>query len=87
MHLIAVCLLNIFACFRQPISISDQQILEMVLFPVVNEGCRVVEERIVVRPSDLDVATVLGMSFPSYRYYDFTHLSSFSDYYDLIRIY
>ncbi|XP_023536736.1 peroxisomal fatty acid beta-oxidation multifunctional protein AIM1-like isoform X1 [Cucurbita pepo subsp. pepo] len=51
----------------KPISISDQQILEMVLFPVVNEGCRVVEERIVVRPSDLDVATVLGMSFPSYR--------------------
>ncbi|CAK9326647.1 unnamed protein product [Citrullus colocynthis] len=51
----------------KPISISDQQILEMVLFPVVNEGCRVVEEGIVIRPSDLDVATVLGMSFPSYR--------------------
>ncbi|XP_038890034.1 peroxisomal fatty acid beta-oxidation multifunctional protein AIM1 [Benincasa hispida] len=51
----------------KPISISDQQILEMVLFPVVNEGCRVVEEGIVVRPSDLNVATVLGMSFPSYR--------------------
>ncbi|TYK10724.1 peroxisomal fatty acid beta-oxidation multifunctional protein AIM1 isoform X1 [Cucumis melo var. makuwa] len=51
----------------KPIAISDQQILEMVLFPVVNEGCRVVEEGIVVRPSDLNVATVLGMSFPSYR--------------------
>ncbi|XP_022999434.1 peroxisomal fatty acid beta-oxidation multifunctional protein AIM1 [Cucurbita maxima] len=51
----------------KPIPVSDQQILEMVLFPVVNEGCRVVEEGIVVRPSDLDVATVLGMSFPSYR--------------------
>lgn len=73
-------LLYLLVCFWQPIAISDQQILEMVLFPVVNEGCRVVEEGIVVRPSDLNVATVLGMSFPSYRYYTFTHLLSFSDY-------
>ena len=73
-------LLYLLVCFWQPIAISDQQILEMVLFPVVNEGCRVVEEGIVVRPSDLNVATVLGMSFPSYRYYTFTHFLSFSDY-------
>ncbi|KAJ0591550.1 putative isomerase, 3-hydroxyacyl-CoA dehydrogenase, Enoyl-CoA hydratase [Helianthus annuus] len=40
----------------------------MVLFPVVNEACRVLEEQIVVRASDLDIASVLGMSFPRYRY-------------------
>ncbi|KAI3754250.1 hypothetical protein L1987_54029 [Smallanthus sonchifolius] len=51
----------------QPVFVTDQEIVEMVLFPVVNEACRVLEEQIVVRASDLDIASVLGMSFPSYR--------------------
>ncbi|KAJ4957858.1 hypothetical protein NE237_024969 [Protea cynaroides] len=51
----------------KPITVSDQEILEMVLFPVVNEACRVLDEGVVVRASDLDVACVLGMSFPAYR--------------------
>lgn len=52
----------------QPISVSDQEILGMIFFPVVNEACRVLDEGVVVRASDLDVASVLGMSFPSYRF-------------------
>ncbi|KAD6118977.1 hypothetical protein E3N88_10248 [Mikania micrantha] len=52
----------------QPVYVTDQEIVEMVLFPVVNEACRLLEEQIVVRASDLDIASVLGMSFPSYRY-------------------
>ncbi|PHU11739.1 Peroxisomal fatty acid beta-oxidation multifunctional protein AIM1 [Capsicum chinense] len=51
----------------KPIFVTDQEIVEMILFPVVNEACRVLDEGIVVRASDLDVASVLGMSFPSYR--------------------
>ncbi|KAF8388966.1 hypothetical protein HHK36_025650 [Tetracentron sinense] len=51
----------------KPVSVSDQEILEMILFPVVNEACRVMDEGVVVRASDLDIASVLGMSFPSYR--------------------
>ncbi|KAI3857999.1 hypothetical protein MKW92_004513 [Papaver armeniacum] len=51
----------------QPVSLSDQEIVEMIKFPVVNEACRVMEEGIVLRASDLDVASILGMSFPSYR--------------------
>lgn len=49
------------------ITMTDKEILEMILFPVVNESCRVVDEGIVIRASDLDVASVLGMSFPAYR--------------------
>nr|GEY78864.1 peroxisomal fatty acid beta-oxidation multifunctional protein AIM1-like [Tanacetum cinerariifolium] len=45
----------------KPISITNKEIVEMILFPVVNEACRVIEEGVVVR------ASVLGMSFPSYR--------------------
>ncbi|XP_068653028.1 peroxisomal fatty acid beta-oxidation multifunctional protein-like [Aristolochia californica] len=51
----------------KPITVSDQEILEMVLFPAVNEACRVMDEGIVVQASDLDIASILGMSFPSYR--------------------
>ncbi|XP_042497276.1 peroxisomal fatty acid beta-oxidation multifunctional protein AIM1-like [Macadamia integrifolia] len=51
----------------KPISVSDQEILEMIFFPVVNEACRVMDEGVVIRASDLDVASVLGMGFPAYR--------------------
>ncbi|QHO13495.1 Peroxisomal fatty acid beta-oxidation multifunctional protein [Arachis hypogaea] len=51
----------------KPISITDQEIVEMILFPIVNEACRVLDEGIVIRASDLDIACVLGMSFPNYR--------------------
>ncbi|CAI0628816.1 unnamed protein product [Linum tenue] len=51
----------------KPNNVTDQDILEMILFPVVNEACRVLDEDVVVRASDLDIASVLGMSFPSYR--------------------
>ncbi|MCD7467163.1 Altered inheritance of mitochondria protein 1 [Datura stramonium] len=49
------------------ISVTDREIVEMILFPVVNEACRIMDEGVVVQASDLDVASVLGMSFPSYR--------------------
>ncbi|XP_042060407.1 peroxisomal fatty acid beta-oxidation multifunctional protein AIM1-like [Salvia splendens] len=51
----------------KPISVTDDEIVQMILFPVVNEACRVFDEGVVVRASDLDTASILGMSFPSYR--------------------
>ncbi|GJZ82392.1 glyoxysomal fatty acid beta-oxidation multifunctional protein MFP-a [Tanacetum coccineum] len=47
--------------------LSEQDIIEMILFPVVNEACRIMEEGSVVKASDIDVASVLAMGFPSYR--------------------
>ncbi|KAJ3694535.1 hypothetical protein LUZ60_010015 [Juncus effusus] len=49
------------------ISVTDEEILEMIFFPVVNEACRVMDEGIVVQASDLDISSVLGMGFPKYR--------------------
>ncbi|XP_019238241.1 PREDICTED: peroxisomal fatty acid beta-oxidation multifunctional protein-like [Nicotiana attenuata] len=51
----------------EPISVMDQEIVEMLFFPVVNEGYRVIEEGVVQRASDLDIASVHGMKFPSER--------------------
>ncbi|CAI7825061.1 unnamed protein product, partial [Closterium sp. NIES-53] len=51
----------------KPVAVSDRDIVEMIFFPVVNEACRVLDEGIVVRASDLDIATVMSMGFPPYR--------------------
>jgi enoyl-CoA hydratase/3-hydroxyacyl-CoA dehydrogenase len=51
----------------KPVTLSDQDIVEMVFFPVVNEACRVMDENVVIRASDLDIASILGMGFPKYR--------------------
>ncbi|CAL4907728.1 unnamed protein product [Urochloa decumbens] len=47
--------------------LTDNDIVEIILFPVVNEACRVLDEGIALKASDLDVASVMGMGFPSYR--------------------
>ena len=48
-------------------TLKPQDIMNFIFFPVVNEGCRVVAEGIVDKPSDLDVASVLAMGFPAAR--------------------
>jgi len=50
-----------------PPKMSVQDIIEFVFFPVINEGCRVIDEGIVDKPADLDVATVMAMGFPPPR--------------------
>lgn len=51
----------------KPINVTDQEIVEMIFFPVVNEACSVLAEQVVVRASDIDIASVLGMGFPKHR--------------------
>jgi len=47
--------------------IPDQEILERLLHPLVNEGARIVEEGIALRASDVDVVYVNGYGFPAWR--------------------
>ncbi|GFP80637.1 glyoxysomal fatty acid beta-oxidation multifunctional protein MFP-a [Phtheirospermum japonicum] len=51
----------------QMTKLSDAEMVEMILFPALNEACRLISEGIVIRSSDLDVASVVGMGFPAYR--------------------
>lgn len=50
-----------------PTGLSPEDIAEMIFFPVVNEACRVLAEGIVVKSSDIDTASILGMGFPAFR--------------------
>ena len=47
--------------------LSDDDICDFIFFPVANEAARVIDEGIVAKASDLDVAAVLGMGFPPWR--------------------
>ena len=47
--------------------LSDQDIVEMIMYPVVNESCRVIAEGHVIRASDVDVCSVTGYGFPSHK--------------------
>ena len=47
--------------------IDDQEILRRCLYPLVNEGARILEEGIAQRPGDIDVIWLYGYGFPRYR--------------------
>eukprot|EP00171_Calliarthron_tuberculosum_P004789 IDg4789t1 len=47
--------------------LSDKDIVDMILLPCVNEGCRILDENVAVRPSDLDICSAMGMAFPQFR--------------------
>lgn len=50
---------------RKPI--SDEEILKRSLYPLVNEGARILEEGIALRASDIDIVYINGYGFPAYR--------------------
>jgi 3-hydroxyacyl-CoA dehydrogenase len=47
-------------------SIPGDEIVARLLYPVVNEGAKVLEEGIAIRASDVDVAAILGYGWPVY---------------------
>jgi 3-hydroxyacyl-CoA dehydrogenase len=48
-------------------AISDQEILERCLYPMVNEGAKILEEKMAQRSLDIDVIWVNGYGWPVYR--------------------
>jgi 3-hydroxyacyl-CoA dehydrogenase len=47
--------------------ISEEEILARLLYPMVNEGAKILEEKIAIRASDIDVIWVYGYGWPVYR--------------------
>ncbi len=45
---------------------SAEAIVARLLYPVVNEGAKVLEEGVAIRASDIDVACILGYNWPVY---------------------
>jgi 3-hydroxyacyl-CoA dehydrogenase len=47
--------------------IPDEEILDRLLHPLVNEGARIIDEGIAIRASDVDIVYVYGYGFPAFR--------------------
>ncbi|MFC3068176.1 3-hydroxyacyl-CoA dehydrogenase NAD-binding domain-containing protein [Phenylobacterium soli] len=52
---------------RNPRKVSDEEILERCIYPMINEGVKILEEGKAIRPSDIDVVWVNGYGWPVYR--------------------
>jgi len=51
----------------EPRKISDDEIVQRLVFALVNEGTRIVEEGIAARASDVDMVYITGYGFPIHR--------------------
>mmetsp|Transcript_11340 Transcript_11340/g.27168 ORF Transcript_11340/g.27168 Transcript_11340/m.27168 type:complete len:728 (+) Transcript_11340:54-2237(+) len=47
--------------------LSDTEIVERCLFPLINEGFKILEEGFASRPSDIDIVFTNGYGYPKYR--------------------
>ena len=47
-------------------NLDREQLIARLLYPVVNEGARILEEGIALRASDIDVTCILGYAWPVY---------------------
>ncbi len=50
---------------RRPI--GEEEIVERMIFPMINEGARILDEGIATRPGDIDVIWVYGYGWPVWR--------------------
>jgi len=48
-------------------TIGDEEIIERLVYALVNEGARILEEGIALRASDIDMVYLAGYGFPPYR--------------------
>jgi 3-hydroxyacyl-CoA dehydrogenase/enoyl-CoA hydratase/3-hydroxybutyryl-CoA epimerase len=48
-------------------NVSDKEIVDRLLFSMINEAARVLEERIVAGSGSLDLAMIMGTGFPPFR--------------------
>jgi len=48
-------------------AIDDEEILERCVYPMINEGAKILDEGIAFRASDIDVVWVNGYGWPVYR--------------------
>ena len=50
-----------------PRVISDEEILERCLYPMINEGAKILDEKKAIRASDIDIVWINGYGWPVYR--------------------
>ncbi|MBS7668289.1 3-hydroxyacyl-CoA dehydrogenase NAD-binding domain-containing protein [Croceicoccus gelatinilyticus] len=49
------------------VELTPEQVVAGLLYPVINEGAKILDEGIALRAGDIDVAAILGYNWPSYQ--------------------
>ena len=44
--------------------VDDDEVLNRCLYPLINEGARILDEGIAIRPCDIDIVYINGYGFP-----------------------
>jgi len=52
---------------RRADEVTDQEIIERCVYPLINEGVKILEEGIAYRPGDIDLVWINGYGFPDFR--------------------
>ena len=48
-------------------TITDEEIVERCIYPMINEGAKILEEGKAIRSSDIDIVWINGYGWPVYR--------------------
>jgi 3-hydroxyacyl-CoA dehydrogenase len=51
----------------EPVAADEEEILARLLYPIINEGAKVLDEGIALRSSDIDIACIKGYNWPVYK--------------------
>jgi 3-hydroxyacyl-CoA dehydrogenase len=51
----------------KPREVSDSEILERLLYALINRGAYLLEEGVAIRPGDIDIVYIYGYGFPPHR--------------------
>ena len=51
----------------EPCQVDNEEILARQIYPIINEGAKVLDEGIALRASDIDMACIKGYNWPIYR--------------------
>jgi 3-hydroxyacyl-CoA dehydrogenase len=52
---------------RKTRTVPDDEILERCIYPMINEGVKILAEGMAIRASDIDVIWISGYGWPAYR--------------------
>jgi 3-hydroxyacyl-CoA dehydrogenase/enoyl-CoA hydratase/3-hydroxybutyryl-CoA epimerase len=52
---------------KTPSELSEEVILDRIIFSMVNEASRCLEEKVITRADYLDMALLMGLGFPPFR--------------------
>jgi 3-hydroxyacyl-CoA dehydrogenase len=52
---------------KEPRTFTEAEIVERLIYPMINEGAKILEEGKAIRASDIDVIWINGYNWPAYR--------------------